>query len=56
MVGHQPKNNFKGEILIDGEPIKKTLQNVGIDRPYILRSIIKENKQVTVALGWNPRM
>ncbi|WP_346882534.1 hypothetical protein [uncultured Algibacter sp.] len=53
-LGHQPKTNFKGDILIDGEPMKNTLQNVDVDRPYMLRSIIKENKQVAVALGWNP--
>lgn len=53
-LGHQPKTNFIGAILIDGEPMENTLQNVDVDRPYMLRSIIKENKQVAVALGWNP--
>ena len=45
---------FKGDILIDGESIEKNIQNVTIDRPYMIRSIVKENKQVAVALGWNP--
>lgn len=53
-LGHQPKKNFTGMVLIDGESIENTLQNVEADRPYMLRSIIKENKQVAIALGWNP--
>ena len=53
-LGHQPKKNFEGEILVDGAPIEKTIGNVGLDRPYMIRSIIKEGKQVAVALGWNP--
>ncbi|MET7030529.1 hypothetical protein ABXZ32_14060 [Sediminicola luteus] len=53
-LGHQPKKNFTGLVLIDGESIENTLQNVEADRPYMLRSIIKENKQVAIALGWNP--
>ena len=53
-LGHQPLKNFTGDILIDGEPIENNIQNVDVDRPYMIRSIIKENKQVAVALGWNP--
>lgn len=53
-LGHQPLNNFTGDILIDGKPIENSIQNVDVDRPYMIRSIIKENKQVAVALGWNP--
>lgn len=53
-LGHQPKNNFAGTVFIDGKPIDSSLSDVGIDRPYMIRSIIKENKQVAIALGWNP--
>jgi len=53
-LGHQPKNNFTGTVQIDGEDMNTTLKNVDIDRPYIIRSVIKENKQVAIALGWNP--
>lgn len=53
-IGHQPKNNFTGEVWIDGEPMADTIQQVSVDRPYMIRSIIKEDKQVTIALGWNP--
>ncbi|QXP52812.1 MULTISPECIES: hypothetical protein [unclassified Cellulophaga] len=53
-LGHQPLHNFTGEVLIDQEPMEKTIGNVGLDRPYIIRSIIKEDKQVAIALGWNP--
>lgn len=53
-LGHQPLNNFTGDILIDGDTIERNIDNVGEDRPYMLRSIIKEGKQVAVALGWNP--
>ncbi len=53
-LGHQPYNNFTGDILVDGASIERNIDNVGEDRPYMLRSIIKEGKQVAVALGWNP--
>ncbi len=53
-LGHQPKKNFTGTVQIDGEDINTSLKNVDIDRPYMIRSIIKENKQVAIALGWNP--
>lgn len=53
-LGHQPKKNFTGIVTIDGEPLADTIQNVSEDRPYMIRSIIKETKQVAVALGWNP--
>ena len=53
-LGHQPLNNFTGTFLIDGEPIKKTIENVTEDRPYMIRAIQKENQQVAIALGWNP--
>lgn len=53
-LGHQPQKNFTGEILVDGASIEKKLGNVGLERPYMLRSIVKEGKQVAVALGWNP--
>jgi hypothetical protein len=53
-LGHQPLHNFTGEVLIDQEPMEKTIENVGLDRPYMIRSIIKEDKQVAIALGWNP--
>lgn len=53
-LGHQPLKNFKGDIEIDGESIEKNIQNVTIDRPYMIRSIVKDTKQVAVALGWNP--
>jgi len=53
-LGHQPLKNFTGTVLIDGESIENTIQNVGEGRPYIIRSIIKEKKQVAIALGWNP--
>lgn len=55
-LGHQPINNFTGTVLVDGEQLENSLENVGIDRPYILRSIIKENKQVAIAIGWNPQI
>jgi hypothetical protein len=53
-LGHQPKNNFTGTVLIDGKSIETSLGNVGLDRPYMIRSIIKEKHQVAIALGWNP--
>ncbi|MDX1327868.1 MAG: hypothetical protein R3299_09180 [Arenibacter sp.] len=53
-LGHQPLNNFQGTVIIDGEPIKDSIQNVSGDRPYIIRSIIKDQNQVAIALGWNP--
>lgn len=53
-LGHQPLNNFTGNIMVDGEAMENTIQNVDIDRPYMIRSIIKEDKQVAIALGWNP--
>ena len=53
-LGHQPKSNFTGTVLIDGEPMDTTLENVGNDRPYIIRSVIKDKKQVAIAIGWNP--
>lgn len=53
-LGHQPLKNFTGTVLIDGESIENAIKNVGVDRPYMIRSIIKENKQVAIALGWNP--
>lgn len=53
-LGHQPKNNFKGTVFVDNKPIADNLQNVFSDRPYMLRSIIKDDKQVAIALGWNP--
>lgn len=53
-LGHQPLNNFKGTVIIDGEPISDSIQNVSEDRPYMIRSIIKDDNQVAIALGWNP--
>ena len=53
-LGHQPKNNFTGSILIDGKSMDTAINDVGIDRPYMIRSIIKEKKQVAIAIGWNP--
>tara|TARA_R110000744_G_scaffold369080_1_gene479164 strand:- start:418 stop:864 length:447 start_codon:yes stop_codon:yes gene_type:complete len=53
-LGHQPKNNFTGTVLIDGEAMDISLEKVSNDRPYIIRSVIKEKKQVAIALGWNP--
>jgi hypothetical protein len=55
-LGHQPKSNFTGVVTIDGKPIAENIQNVSHDRPYIIRSISKENIQVAIALGWNPGM
>jgi len=53
-LGHQPKSNFTGDVQIDGKPISASLNSVDNDRPYIIRSIIKDDKQVAIALGWNP--
>ncbi|MBO0593201.1 hypothetical protein I2486_17495 [Cellulophaga sp. E16_2] len=53
-LGHQPLTNFTGTVLIDGAPIEQNIGNVDMDRPYMIRSIIKEDKQVAIALGWNP--
>jgi len=53
-LGHQPKSSFVGDVKIDGVDISTNLNSVGNDRPYIIRSIIKDNKQVAIALGWNP--
>jgi hypothetical protein len=53
-LGHQPKKNFTGTVLIDDKPMIDTIQNVDIDRPYMIRSVIKEDKQVAIAIGWNP--
>lgn len=54
-LGHQPIKNFTGKVFVDGEPMENNLENIGVDRPYILRSVIKENKQVAIAIGWNPQ-
>ncbi len=53
-LGHQPLKNFTGEVLVDGKPMTETIQNVDTDRPYMIRSINKDNKQVAIALGWKP--
>jgi len=53
-LGHQPKSNFRGTVLIDGSSMDTSLDNVGVDRPYMIRSIIKDKHQVAIALGWNP--
>ncbi|APQ16752.1 DUF7738 domain-containing protein [Maribacter hydrothermalis] len=53
-LGHQPKSNFTGIVTIDDKPIAENIQNVSQDRPYMIRSINKENNQVAIALGWNP--
>ena len=53
-LGHQPKINFKGTVIIDGQPIIDSIQNVSEDRPYMIRSVIKDQNQVAIALGWNP--
>ncbi len=53
-LGHQPLKNFEGNVLIDGKPIAENIQNVDVNRPYMIRSIIKEKKQVAIAIGWNP--
>ncbi len=55
-LGHQPVKNFVGSVRIDGQDIATSLKNVGHERPYMIRSIHKENKQVAIALGWNPRV
>ncbi|TQD36290.1 DUF7738 domain-containing protein [Haloflavibacter putidus] len=53
-LGQQPKKNFMGKVFIDEKPIEDNLQNVGEDRPYMIRAIIKDDKRVAIALGWNP--
>ncbi|MDO6820903.1 hypothetical protein [Zobellia sp. 1_MG-2023] len=53
-LGHQPLKNFEGNVSIDGNPMAENIQNVDINRPYMIRSIIKEQKQVAIAIGWNP--
>ena len=45
-LGHQPKSNFTGTVLIDGEALETSLENIGLERPYIVRSIIKEKKRL----------
>ncbi len=53
-LGHQPQKNYTGDFFVDEGSIEAHIGNVGLDRPYMLRSIIKEGKRVAVALGWNP--
>jgi|GEM_PF-2289865 len=53
-LGHQPLKNFTGIVTIDGKPITESIEQVSQYRPYMIRSIIKEDKQVAIALGWNP--
>jgi len=53
-LGHQPKNNFKGNVFIDRQPLEEGINNVNGDRPYMIRAINKDNNRVAVALGWNP--
>jgi len=53
-LGHQPLKNFTGSVSIDGKPMEETIQNVGLERPYMIRAISKDDKQVAIALGWNP--
>ncbi len=53
-LGQQPEKNFTGKVFIDEKPIEDNLQNVGENRPYMIRAIIKDEKRVAIALGWNP--
>ena len=53
-LGHQPLKNFTGTVFIDGDSLETNIQNVNEDRPYMIRSIIKENNRVAIAIGWNP--
>lgn len=53
-LGHQPKNNFKGEVIIDGQPLEDAIDQVSENRPYMIRAIKKDGKRVAIALGWNP--
>ncbi len=53
-LGHQPLKNFTGTVLIDGDSLENNIQNVNEDRPYMIRSIIKEKNRVAIAVGWNP--
>ncbi|WP_086477460.1 DUF7738 domain-containing protein [Arenibacter amylolyticus] len=53
-LGHQPLKNFQGKVLIDGEQLSEAIQKVDGDRPYMIRSVIKDQNQVAIALGWNP--
>lgn len=53
-LGHQPKKNFKGNVVIDNRPLEEGINNVNEDRPYMIRAINKDDKRVAIALGWNP--
>lgn len=53
-LGNQPKRNFTGSVLLDQNEIENFLPKIDQDRPYILRSIDKDDKLVALAIGWNP--
>ena len=55
-LGFQPKNNFTGQVLLDGKFLESEIQCEDIDRPYIVKSINKDNKQVAIILGWKPNI
>lgn len=55
-LGHQPRKNFIGPLTIDGKMVNEEFPNIPPDRPYIVRGLIKENKLVAIAIGWNSKL
>lgn len=55
-LGHQPRKNFTSELIIDGVVVADEFPNVKPDRPYIVRALIKEQKLVAIAIGWNSKI
>lgn len=55
-LGHQPRKNFNSELMIDGKKVTDEFPNINPDRPYIVRGLIKEQKLVAIAIGWNSKL
>lgn len=55
-LGHQPRKNFTSDLSIDGVAVTDDFPNVNPDRPYIVRALIKEQKLVAIAIGWNSKI
>ena len=55
-LGHQPRKNFTSALRIDGLEVTDEFPNVNPDRPYIVRALIKEQKLLAIAIGWNSKV
>lgn len=55
-LGHQPRKNFNSHLLIDGKVVTDEFPNINPNRPYIVRGLIKGQKLVAIAIGWNSKL